>query len=136
MTASDSQHTGTLQQDKAFFPMAKTVLSFPKQCHCSSLNCIHGEEWKKKNLSNFNFCNTKIKRFGITRSSFQLGQIGGRSGQAIIIEEAKGAQLDPGSCKFHNCRDINTCRTGHQDLVRGASAPVFLLTRKKHAVLK
>lgn len=48
-------------KDSAFFSETMSLL-FPE---------LHswGKTEKKKNLSNFNFCNTKIKRFGITEAA-------------------------------------------------------------------
>lgn len=69
------------------------------------------------------------------RSSFQLGQTGGRSGQTIIKSQMKHS-LTHGSCRFHNCRNVNTFLTSHRELAPGACIWVFVLRRKKHAVVK
>lgn len=72
---------------------------------------------------------------GHNRSSFQLGQTGGRSGQAVIKSQRKHS-LTHGSCRFHYCRNANIFLTSYQELVHGAHAWVFILTRESHAVIK
>lgn len=69
------------------------------------------------------------------RSSLQLGPTGERSGQAVIKGQMKHS-FSHGSCRFHECRNAIIFLPGHQELVHGAYAWVFLLPREIHAVIK
>lgn len=69
------------------------------------------------------------------KSSFQLGQTGRRSGQAVIKSQIKHS-LTHGSCTFHECRNANIFLTRHQELVHGIYAWAFIFPRKNHTVMK
>lgn len=69
------------------------------------------------------------------RSSLQLEQTGGRSGQAVIKSQMKYS-LTHGSCRFHECRNANIFLTSHQEPVHGVYAWVLILLKENHAVMK
>lgn len=69
------------------------------------------------------------------RSSFQVGQNGVRSGQAVIKSQMKHS-LTHGFCRFRECMNSNIFPTSPQELVHGVYAWVFILPRENHAVIK
>lgn len=77
---------GTLHQDKAFFPIAKKVHSFRS--------------------------NTKIQRSGIAAAASSWD----KSVREVYITNNKSQMkysLIHGSCRFHDCRNLNAFLTSH-----------------------
>lgn len=137
-TVPDSLHSGLFSRTRISSLLQRSAF-LNKQCNSApypSLHLIHRKKTKNSqwHLLRKCICTKNILGFGTT-SSFQLGQTGISSGQAVIKGQMKHS-FSHGSCRFHECRNTIIFLTGHQELVHGAYAWVIILPREIHAVIK
>lgn len=118
---------GVLQQDKVSSLLQRSAF-LNEQCNSAPHPFLHPiHRRKKKKNSQRHFFKKYIypqqdhPEIWHNRSSFQLGQTGRRSGQAVIKSQIKHS-LTHGSCTFHECRNANIFLTRHQELVHGIYA--------------